>query len=61
MRNVLVTTKRLIKNSTITKADLTTKVIDGEGISAEDLYKVIWKKVVRDLPSEYVLTKDDIT
>lgn len=60
MRNVLVTTKRLIKNSTITKADLTTKAIAGEGISAEDLYKVIWKKVVKDLPPEYVLTKDDI-
>lgn len=58
--NALVTAKRLIRNSTITKADLTTKTILGQGIPAEELYKVIWKKSKKDLPADYVLKWEDI-
>ena len=58
--NVLVTTKRLIKNSTITKADLTTKTIVGSGIPVEELYRVIWKKSNKDLPADYILKWEDI-
>ena len=57
--NVLVTTKRLIKGLTITKTDLTTKEVVGNGIPAEDLYKVIWKKCTKDLPVGHVLTLED--
>lgn len=58
-KHVLVTTKRLLKGLTITKADLTTIEVEGEGIPAEDLYKVIWKKCTKDLPENYVLKEAD--
>ena len=58
--NVLVTSKRLIKNSTITKADLTTKTVIGSGIPAEELYRVMWKKSKKDLPADYILKWEDI-
>ena len=58
-QHVLVTTKRILKNSTITKADLTSKTVDGEGIPAEELYKVIWKKCIKDLPADYIIKAED--
>ena len=58
--NVLVTTKRLLKNSSITKADITTKTITGKGIPAEELYRVMWKKSINDLPPDYILKWEDI-
>lgn len=58
--NVLVTSKRLLKGLTITKADLTTKELEGDGIPVEDLYKVIWKKCNKDLPENYVLKYEDL-
>ena len=57
--NALVTTKRILKNSTITKADLTTKTVDKDGIPAEELYKVIWKKCIKDLPADHIITQED--
>ena len=58
--HVLVTTKRMLKKSIITKSDLTTKEVKGtEGIPAENLYKVIWKKCTKDLPADHILTKGD--
>ena len=49
----------LLKNSTITKADLTTKVSDEDGIPAEELYKVIWKKSIKDIPADQIIKPDD--
>ena len=57
--HALVTTRRISKNLTLTKSDLTTKEIKGPGIPAEELYKVIWKKCIRDLPADHILTKED--
>lgn len=57
--HALVTTRRILKNLTLTKADLTTKEIDGDGIPVEDLYKVIWKKCIKNLPADHILTKED--
>lgn len=57
--HALVTTRRILKNLTITKADLTTKEITGNGIPVEDLYKIIWKKCTRDLPANHILTIED--
>ena len=58
--NVLITSKRLLKNSTISKADLTTKAVAKDGIPADELYKVIWKKIKKDLPQDYILKWEDI-
>lgn len=58
-KNLLVTTKRILKNSTITKADLTTKPAEGDGVPAEELYKVIWKKCVKDLPADHIIKAED--
>ena len=57
--HILVTNKKLLKNSIITKADLTTQESDENGISVEDLYKIIWKKCTRNLPENHILTKRD--
>lgn len=56
----LVTSKRIIKNSTLTKADITTKIVNEEGIPADDLYTVMWKKCIRDLPEGHVIKREDI-
>lgn len=56
-----VVTKRPIrKGSTITKDDLTVKGPNKLGIPAEDLYKVIWKKAVRNIDANTHLEWDDI-
>ena len=57
--NALVTTRRILKNSTITKADLTTKAIEKDGIPAEELYKIIWKKCIKDLPADHIICAED--
>lgn len=58
--NVLVTTKRILRNCTITKADLTTKAVRGKGIPVSELYKIIWKSILKDLPADHILTWEDI-
>ena len=58
-RNILVSSKRILKNSTITEADLTTKVSDEDGIPAEELYKVIWKKSIKDIPADQIIKPED--
>lgn len=56
-----VVAKRPIrKGSTITKDDLTVKGPNKKGIPAEDLYKVVWKKAIRDIDKNTHLQWDDI-
>lgn len=56
-----VVTKRPIrKGSTITRDDLTVKGPNKLGIPAEDLYKVIWKKAVRNIAENEHLEWEDI-
>lgn len=56
----LATSKRLIKNSTLTKADIITKLVEEEGIPSDELYTIMWKKCVRDLPEGHVIKREDI-
>ena len=56
----LATSKRLIKNSTLTKADIITKLISGDGIPADELYTIMWKKCIRDLPEGHIIKREDI-
>lgn len=58
--NTVVTKRPIRKGSILTKDDLTTKGPNKLGIPAEDLYKVLWKKVSRDLAANYHLQWDDI-
>ncbi len=56
-----VVTKRAIrKGSVITKDDLTVKGPNTTGIPAEDLYKVIWKKAIRNIEPNTHLQWGDI-
>ncbi|MGN1329942.1 MAG: N-acetylneuraminate synthase family protein [Clostridia bacterium] len=56
----VVTSRSIRKGSSITKEDLTTKGPNKSGIPAEDLYKVIWKKAVKNLDANYHLQWEDI-
>lgn len=58
--NTVVTKRPIRKGSIITKDDLTTKGPNKTGIRAEYLYKVIWKKAVRNLDENYHLNWEDI-
>ncbi len=58
--NTVVTKRPVRKGSTLTKDDLTTKGPNKLGIPAEDLYKVIWKKTLKDLDANYHLQWEDI-
>ena len=58
--NTVVTKRPIRKGSILTKEDLTTKGPNKLGIPAEDLYKVLWKKVSRDLAANYHLQWEDI-
>ncbi len=56
-----VVTKRSIrKDSVITKDDLTVKGPNTTGIPAEDLYKILWKKAVRNIEPNTHLEWGDI-
>lgn len=58
--NTVVTKRPIRKGSILTKEDLTTKGPNKLGIPAEDLYKVLWKKVSRDLEENYHLQWEDL-
>lgn len=58
--NTVVTKRPVRKGSIITRDDLTTKGPNKSGIPAEDLYKVVWKKAVKNLEANYHLQWEDI-
>ncbi len=57
----VVTTRPIRKGSVLTRDDLTVKGPNTSGIPAEDLYKVVWKKAVRNIGANAHLQWEDIS
>ncbi|MBR3133491.1 MAG: N-acetylneuraminate synthase family protein [Clostridia bacterium] len=58
--NTIVTTRKIRKGSIITRDKITTKGPNKLGIKAEDMYKILWKKVNKDIEENYHIDWDDI-
>ena len=58
--NTIVTTRKIRKGSIITRDKITTKGPNKLGIRAEDLHKILWKKVNKDIEENYHIEWEDI-
>ncbi len=58
--NTIVTTRKIRKGSIITREKITTKSPNKLGIKAEDMHKILWKKVNKDIEPDCHIEWEDI-